>query len=190
MACQSAAKAVADIFKESDKIASALGCAVATGVGAVVGVPIDYGMCLSSVQKAVDFTKEMIDFWNDMLGSDSWSTIGPRQLLPNEEFKGTLWSTGGRMYITPFPLGKDIAKLIITERDGKAKTSIEVCKFNQAGKSTELATRWFNDTNDRQDQTKEQRIIELDGVKNHVLVVHFDAKSVTNKFAYSIKLVV
>jgi hypothetical protein len=50
MGCESAAKVVSDIFGEAHVVASALGCAVASAVGPMFGVPIEYQSCFNTAE--------------------------------------------------------------------------------------------------------------------------------------------
>ena len=79
------------------------------------------------------------------------------------------------MFITPYSLKKDTAKLTIIERDGKGKTSVEVYKYNEGGKHIELASWMFNDTDYRKDKSHEVRTLQLEGVQNYVIVVSLTA---------------
>ena len=68
MGCESAAKIIADIFGRAHVVGSTLGCAVASVVGPVLGVPISYEKCFVAAEQAADFTGKMIAFWNDNIG--------------------------------------------------------------------------------------------------------------------------
>ena len=187
MSCQSAAKVAADIFVESEDVASSLGCAIVVGLGAAFGVPIDYATCFEGAKKTLQYTGKMVAFWNKA-ASNGWAAIGPRILEPNTTYKGTLVGTTGRMFITPWPLPVDEAELIITETNGKAKTNAIVCSYNQSGDHMDLAEKWFNDTKERKNKSDEQRSIILRGVRNKILSVKLDAKSFSNKFSYTVRL--
>ena len=86
-----------------------------------------------------------------------------------------------------FPMENDKLTITVSERDGKAKTSVIVCKHYPDGKWTQLSTRWFNDTNDLQRKDNEVERIELSGVKGYEISVHADAKSVANTFEYTVR---
>jgi hypothetical protein len=183
MSCTSAAKIASDIFKNANSIGSQLSCTV---VGTTT--PVNYQTC----QGILEFSRQMISFWNANAGN-SWAILGPRSLDENIEFKGTLPSTGGRLFVSPMPLSKDKATLVITETDGKATTEVNICKakeVNNGGTSqiTALQTSWFNETKDAKDFSGGKRTIELSGVLNHIIIVKLDAKSVFDKFSYTIKL--
>jgi hypothetical protein len=188
MGCESAAKVIADIFTEAHVVGSALGCAVASVVGPVVGVPISYEQCFVTVEQAANFTEKMINFWNTHIGNGGWATLGPRQLIPNTPVEGTIVSKGDRTFIMPYPFKRDTADLTITETDGKGKTCITVCKYNEGGIHTELATWMVNDTDFRKDKPNEVRTLHLTGVKNYILVVKFDGQSLGNTLSYRLRL--
>jgi hypothetical protein len=188
MGCESAAKVVSDIFGEAHVVASALGCAVASAVGPMFGVPIEYQSCFNTAEQATNFTGKMINFWNKHVGNGGPATVGPRPLTPNTDLEGMIPSQGERMFIMPYPLKKDTATLTITERDGKGKTSVDVCKYNESGQHIELASWMFNDTDYRKDKPHEVRTLHLKGVQNHVIVVRFNGQSLTNSLSYTLRL--
>jgi hypothetical protein len=188
MGCESAAKVVADIFAEAHVVGTTLGCAVASVVGPVVGVPISYEQCFVTVEQAADFTRKMINFWNAHIAKGGWATLGPRQLIPNTTIKGRIVSKGDRMLIMPYPFKTDSARLTITETDGRGRTSITVCKYNEGGIHTELAEWMVNDTDFRKDKPNEVRTLQLNGVKNYILVVKFDGLSLGYTLAYRLRL--
>lgn len=175
--CKSATVVVKDIFNNYGKVLTKFGCTLA--------VP---AACLADTKIYSSMTKEMIEYWNDQSGTTQWATIGPRLLEYNKAEKGTLVSTGGRMFITAIPSNKDELTVDIQELDGRAETSVVVCKVDKDGTYFPLATKWFNDTNDRQDKADEQRNFKIEGVKGYLISVHFDAKSVANKFQYTLKI--
>ncbi len=183
MSCTSAAKIASDIFKSANLIGSQIGCTV---VGATT--PVNYQTC----QGILEFSRQMISFWNANVGN-SWAFPGPRSLDENVLFKGTLPCTGGRLFISPMPLSKDKATHVITETDGKATTEVNVCKakegsYGGSSQITAIQTWWFNETKEAKDVLGGKRTIELSGVLNHIIIVKLDAKSVFDKFSYSIKL--
>jgi len=188
MGCESAAKVIADIFGKAHTVGSALGCAVASVVGPAFGVPVSYQQCFTTAEQAANFTGKMIGFWNDSIRHDGWGTIGPRQLTPNRSIDGMVPSRGTRMFIMPYPMQKDNATLTITERDGKGKTHVTVCKYNEGGRHTEIVEWMFNDTDDRKDHRYEARTLHLQDVLDHILVVKFEGQSLTNTFAYTLRL--
>lgn len=92
------------------------------------------------------------------------------------------------MFIMPYPLKKDTATLTITERDGKGKARVDVCKYNEGGKHIELASWMFNDTDDRKDKPHEVRTLHLNGVQNYIIVVRLNGLSMTNTLSYKLRL--
>jgi hypothetical protein len=92
MGYESAAKVISDIFGEAHVVASTLGCAVASAVGPVFGVPIEYQSCFNTAEQAENFTGKMVTFWNKHIGNGGWGTIGPRPLTPDTDLEGTIVS--------------------------------------------------------------------------------------------------
>jgi len=181
--CGSVASVTADIWEEAGDVALSIGCGVA--VVASKGT-VDFTQCYDSSKKASEFIKNMPGFWNTV-ADDSWAKIGPRQLTFNKNIKGTLFGTGGRVFVSPYPIGSDKVTITIDERDGKGKASVVVCKVDKKNNFTTIATKWFNDSRDRKKKKNEHRAIVVNGARDHVLTVHFDGKSVANKFAYTLR---
>jgi hypothetical protein len=184
MSCNSAAKVVSDIWQEWDEEIIKLGCA---GIAAYVQNPAIMMECLEKGNKANEAVQRMVSFWNRMVGN-TWAQLGPRELVLNTNLQGTLQGTGGRMFVMQHPLRADKATVSIDERDGKAKTEVTICKAGPNASLTPVRTLWFNDEKaDKRDQS-EDRSVSLSDVKGYLLVVHLDAKSVTNKFAYTLRV--
>ena len=171
--CDSASKVTSDIWDEIDQFVKAYPC---TGT-------VD---CL--IQRGALLTDTLISFWNSQ-ADDGWGKIGPRDLEFDKNYTGTLRSTSGRMFITPVPASATPVTITIDETDGKAKTSVVVCKVDENNVRTKVATKWFNDTSERKKKKKpnEHRSVEVKGVKGDIVTVHFDAKSWTNEFSYKIR---
>jgi hypothetical protein len=188
--CKSAATVAGDIFNEVGTQAITAGCAAIKAAGGNGFTAKDLLDCYQRAGFYTDMTSALTTWWNTTVGKNGWGKIGARHLAdgaPAED--GTLIGTSGRQFVT-FPMKDDTATLTITERDGKAKTNVVICKHlpNDGGKWTELTTVWFNDTNDRQKEDHEKRTVQLKDVAGTIVSIKLDAKSVTNKFAYSIKL--
>jgi hypothetical protein len=169
-------------------VASTLGCAVASLIGSIIGVSVEYQTCFNTAEQAANFKSKMVNFLERQHRENGWGTVGPRMLIPNTDIKGTIASQGDRIFIMPYPLKKDTAKLTITERDGKGKTSVGVCKYKEGGRHIELASCIFNDTDYRKDKPHEVRTLRLEGVQNYVIVVRFNGMSMTNTLSYTLRL--
>ena len=175
--CDSAAKVMSDIWGEYDDVFKKLGCAVVT-VASDGSVPPN--ACMDAADKAAKVAEDMISFWNRM-ANNSWATIGPRELPLGDTVKGKLVSTGGRVFVSTQPLNDDQVVLKIDKTDGKAKTSVTVCK-DYRGTKTKL---WEFTIPNGKDLGHWSRT--LTGMKGRVLTVHLDAKSVTNTMSYELK---
>lgn len=175
--CKSATSIVADIFNNYGKILATLGCSLTSQTN-----------CLDDAKKYSQMTKDMVAYWNSKSNTTSWATIGPRRLDFNEDHIGKIVSTGGRMFISPIPSNKDQLTVSIEELDGKGKTSVVICKVDQNGNYFPLATKWFNDDDDRKDKDDEKRNFTISGVKGYLISLHFDGKSVGNTFQYKLKV--
>ena len=183
--CQSGTKVASDIFAKVGTHAVAAGCSAIKIALAGEGEKYDQNDLLECYKDASFYTglsASLTAWWNTQVAHNAWPTLGPRLLEMDKNLDGKLIGTSGRMFIS-FPMKNDKVTISISERDGKAKTSVVVCKHDPEGKWTQLATRWFNNTNDLQRRTNEEHNIELSGVKGYEISVHADAKSVTNTFS-------
>ena len=177
--CESGTKVAEDIWREHDTELKALGCA-AVAIASSGSVPPN--ACLDAADKADKVAKDMIAFWNKAAGN-SWAKIGPRRLDSGETHEGKLVSTGGRMFITPMPLGSKSAEVRIKKLDGKAKTEVTVCKEHR-GKYTKLWSFVIENGKDKGEVWKKT----FSGVKGHNIVVHLDSKAATNSLTYTVRL--
>lgn len=167
--CQSASKVTSDIWGEVDDFVKMYPCVSAVDC---------------AVKKGSLMTDRLIKFWNTMSGN-GWSRIGPRRLDFDKKLEGTIAGTGGRMFVS-LPSSASPVTLTIRERDGKGKVSVVVCKVDAKNRRTKVATLWFNDNKKRKNNAKEKRTVKVKGVKGDIITVHFDGKSVSNKFSYTL----
>lgn len=175
--CDSATKVVSDIWSQYDVVVKAAGCAV---VIVASNGSVQPNVCLDAADKAAKVAEDMVAYWNRM-ANNSWATIGPRELEMGKTLKGKLVSTGGRVFVSTQPLDEDRVDLKIEKTDGKAKTSVTVCK-DYRGSKTKL---WdFTIENGKQLGTWNRT---LTGMKGRVLTVHLDAKSVANTMSYELR---
>lgn len=186
MSCESAYTIVSSLWKKYGDEAILVGCAAASAATANPELIVE---CVQKANKAEAVIKKIGEFWQSMAGDSSWATLGPRMLRLNETEKGKLTGTMGRRYITPDPLHFDSVKVFIREADGKAKTSVKICLMNPDGKSKELKAYLFNEDKKEKKQLAHQDIeYKVSNAKGKYLIVHFDAKSVADKFEYAIRL--
>lgn len=176
--CDSGTKIMSDVWAEHDEVVKKLGCAI-VAVASEGMVPPN--ACLDAADKTAKVATQMIAFWNKMAG-DGWAKIGPREFKLGSVNKGTLVSTGGRMFITSTPLEKDGLDIKIKKTDGKAKTHVTICKDNH-GKKTKLAEF---DIENGKDNVGKVFSRSLSGVRGHLVSVHLDAGSVANTFSYEL----
>ena len=124
---------------------------------------------------AAEVSEKMIAFWNNM-SKNSWATIRPRQLSFGATLQGKLVSTGGRMFVSAEPLDNDTVNLKIKKTDGKAKTSVTVCKDDH-GKKSKV---WEFTIDNGKDNVGKTWTKSLSGMQGRILTIHLDAKSVAN----------
>lgn len=155
--CGSVASVSSDLFKEYNKIASS----------------IPYS----------DKVDKMIKFWNSMAGN-SWAKIGPRRLDYGKTHNGTVTGPTSRVFIAETPSNKKHADVTIKKLDGKAKTSITVCKVDSSGNQQKVWDFTVQNGNGTETFTR-----TVKGLEGKILTVHINGHSATNKFKYSVKAV-
>lgn len=183
--CKSAYYIVDDLWGKYGEVAKKAGCTVA---GAVAENPQIIPECIKAADKVEDTVGEMIKTWNSLAGKSSWATIGARMLAPGVKYKGTLVSTSGRMFVSPSPCHFNRGKVEISETDGKAKTSIDICLMDPNGKTSSVGSYTLNENKAEKKNSNQTINKTFSGAMGKFVVVHLDAKSVANKFKYSIKL--
>ena len=137
----------------------------------------------ASVTQYEECVKKMVKFWNKN-AKKTWARIGPRRLEINKELKGTIVGAFGRVFITPAPLDKEKITVRIKKLDGKAKTSVTVCRIGPGKKCKKIWDFTYASGKDNIGKKFEKTFT---GVQDRIISVHLDGKSVTNKFKYSLK---
>jgi hypothetical protein len=185
MGCQSAFSVISSLWKNYGDIAKKLGC---TAAGVATENPQVIIECLEKIGKVEESYKQMKGFWDKMSGDDSWATLGPRELPLKDPQEGKLVGTSGRTFISN-PFRYDKARIVVRERDGKAKTEINICVMDGKGHTKELKTALWNEDKDEKKNLEHQKIdFVASGVKGKCVIVHLDGKSVANTFAYTVRL--
>ena len=177
--CNSAATVVAsDIGKQ---MATYL---VAAGVTVVSG---NWAAAYTSAKQWEKIAEMSIEYFNKMAGG-SWAQIGPRPLVLGAVQKGRIIGTTGRIFITTTTLPSNSARIVVTERGGKGKVGVAICKANTDGRLTNLHEVTFNGSKkDKKDEDEKVEYV-VSGVKDCVLQIHLDGKSAAKSFSYSIKI--
>ena len=183
--CKSAYGIVDDLWGKYGEVAKKAGCTVA---GAVTENPQIIPECIKAADKVENTVGEMIKTWNSLAGKSTWATLGARMLAPGVKYKGTLVSTSGRMFVSPSPCHFDRGRVEISETDGKAKTSIDICLMDPNGKNSNVGSYTLNENKAEKKDSDQTINKSFSGAMGKFVVVHLDAKSVANKFKYSIKL--
>ena len=183
--CKSAYNVVDDLYKEYGEVAKKAGCAV---VGAATKNPAIVPDCIKAADKVEEVVGQMTKIWNSLAGQSSWATIGARRLDPGVKYDGTLIGTAGRMFVSPTPCHFNKGRVKISEKGGKAKTSVNICLMDPNGKTTSVGEYTLNENKAEKKDSDQSINKTFSNAKGNFVVVHLDAKSVTNKFKYSIKL--
>jgi hypothetical protein len=157
--------------------------AAALTVSTATGEMVPYPVIMASAKLQREIKKKMISFWNKQ-ANNTWATIGPRRLDLNTKHEGKLIGTSGRLFITLHPLIEDKITVHVTKRDGKAKTSVTVCKIGKNKKGVKV---WDFKFASGKDNIGKQLKKTLTGVQGYLLSIHLDAKSVANTFSYSLR---
>jgi hypothetical protein len=152
--------------------------------GSVASVTSDLWDKYGALASNLPYTQkvdEMIKFWNSMAGN-SWAKIGPRRLDFGKNLAGTVVGPTTRVFIAETPSDKNQVEVKIDKLDGKAKTSITVCKVDKTGRKTKL----WDFTADNGSYTKTWTKT-LSGVKDELITVNIAGHSATNKFQYTVR---
>lgn len=152
--------------------------------GSVASVTSDlfgkYNSLASNLPYA-DKIDQMIKFWNSMAGN-SWAKIGPRRLDFGKTLNGTVTGPTSRVFIAAAPSDKKHVDIVLKKLDGKAKTSITVCKVDANGNQQKA---WdFTVENGKGTKTFSKTI---KGAEGKIITVHIKGHSATNSFKYSVK---
>jgi hypothetical protein len=123
----------------------------------------------------------MISFWNKAVGDGRWK-IGPRRLVYSTSHSGTVIGPTDRVFVAETPSDKDSVEIKLSKTDGKAKTSVTVCKVDSAGNQVKLWDFTSDIGNDTKTYTK-----TLSGMKDRILTVHLHGHSLGNTFEYSLR---
>ena len=152
--------------------------------GSVASVTSDlwdkYGKLASNLPYA-EKVDEMIKFWNSMAGN-SWAKIGPRRLDYGTNLDGTVVGPTTRVFVAETPTNTDKVEIKLNKLDGKAKTSVTVCKVDKSGRKTKLWDFTADNGNYTKTWTK-----TLSGVKDELVTVNIVGHSATNKFKYTLR---
>jgi hypothetical protein len=116
--CKSAYQVVAQVWEAFGPIAKEVGCAIAT---TAAGTPEAVAGCIKALDKVEEVADQVMTAWNRLAGSSTWATIGPRSLELGTRYKGTLFSTGSRLFITPLMCTSSQARLEITRSMPRAR---------------------------------------------------------------------
>ena len=153
--CGSVASVSSDLFKEYNSLAS----------------QIPY----------IDKVDKMITFWNSMAGN-SWAKIGPRRLEYGKTMSGTVTGPTSRVFIAETPSDMKQADVTIKKLDGKAKTSITVCKVDASGNQQKVWDFTVENGNGTETFTR-----TVKGLEGKLLTVHINGHSATNSFKYTVR---
>ena len=162
----------------------AAGCITAAALTGPLA-PATVAGCLASAAAWGAIQDDAIEFWNSRVGTSSWATVGPRDLLLNDSESGTLWGTSGRLFVTvtPAPAG---SKVTVTETDGKAEAAASICVVSSSGVASKVKSHTFNNSSSAKSNDSESFSYTL--TSDAVVAIHIDAKSVTNKLSYKVKV--
>lgn len=191
--CDSATKAVVNLWNEYGEIAKKLGCVAA---GVAVGIATSNPQAaLKTIQEALEAADKVEDAirkaesaYAGVIGRTSGLTIGPRLLRLDTWESGTIVSTGERLFLTAAPMNRDTATLRLSEQGGKGKVSVTVCAFNADTEHKKLVDIVVNEDKDDKRDKNEQRTIPLKGIEDRWISIHIDGKSVANTFKYKLML--
>ncbi|MCL4789887.1 MAG: hypothetical protein KJ070_24425, partial [Verrucomicrobia bacterium] len=143
-----------------------------------------YDACYDTLAKFEEAGKKTIAKWNSLVGN-TWASLGPRPLTFGTKLKGTVVSTGGRVFITPAPLPAhtDEVEIKLEKTGGKGKTSVTACKISANGKAEQLWSFTIDPGDENEGKTWSRKFKNLNG---YILSVHLDCKSLSKKMEYEL----
>lgn len=112
-----------------------------------------------------------------------------KTLKLNKKVSGMVKEKNELTFISPVVVNKNKGSIMINETGGQGKTSVTICKVDKKGNTTNVVTKWFNDTEAKVKKTNESQSINLKDIKGYKIVVQFDGKSVGNTFQFDGKSV-
>jgi microsomal dipeptidase-like Zn-dependent dipeptidase len=168
--CGSAAKVVRDVFLKFDAEVAA---------NCKAGSPGDCAVGLFS-----GLVKSLGRWFDAGVSKNQWATIGPRRLTFARQ-NGTLAGTSGRLFLTAVPMIDGEVTLTLKKTGGKGKASVTICKYPRKGGPVTLKDVVIPPGKDNVGKTWTWK---LRGVKDHVLAVKLDGKSVAKKFEYQLHM--
>lgn len=161
----------------------AVAAVLSQGATAPAAKPM-YDACYDTLAKFEEAGKKTIAKWNSLVGN-TWASLGPRPLTFGTKLKGTVVSTGGRVFITPAPLPAhtDEVEIKLEKTGGKGKTSVTVCKISANGKAEQLWSFTIDSGDENEGKTWSRKFKNLNG---YILSVHLDCKSLSKKLEYEL----
>jgi len=175
--CKSIAQITSDIWKKWAAVGAALGCQALAAEG-----DISANVCANS-SKYPEAVNQMLAFYNQEV-NNNWAEIGPRKIEFGTSQEGDVIGPGERVFISPAPVNKDSVTIKIKKLDGRARTSVVICKITQNNIPTKLAEFEFaeGDGNAGEEITK-----TVSGVRNQLVQVHLHAETVSRRLHYSLR---
>lgn len=148
-----------------------------------------YDECIATTSAASRLPDSMVGFWNSITGSDTWATIGPRQLQFGRDQTGNLIAPGDRKFIsvTPF-LGNGSVYLDLEESDGRARVTARVCSVGFDNYYQRLVAFSVNETPEERDDQAQRILQDLGNLRNKFLIVYLDAAGIVGQnFRYRLR---
>lgn len=183
--CQSTYEVVGALWKKYGEVAKKFGCAVA---GTVTTNPELIPECIRAADKVEEVCDDMISGWNSLVGTSSFATLGPRMLDPGTEYAGTLIGPTERKYVSQIPLHAERGRVRLSERDGKAKTAVEIYLMDSDGHCTTVGNYLLNEDNTEKKDVYQTIDKTFSGAMGKYVIVHLKGYSVLDKFKYTLKL--
>ncbi len=175
--CTSAAKVAGDIWEKFDAVTKEAGCWSPGKLG-------HYQACfIERLKFPLKLGDKMVGWWNSM-AEGGWATIGPRMLSVGKE-KGTLISTGGRLFIGSSPVNTGELTLSLRKTDGEADVEVTVCKTGADRKAEKIWEFTINKGDKNTGKTWEKTFKDVEAA---VISVHLDSKALLKKFSYELQM--
>lgn len=151
-----------------------------------------YDRCVANTTAAANLPDNMLGYWNQLVGRDSWATIGPRQIQFGVPENGNLVVPGDRKFISTMPMmsmGNARLNVDLAESDGRARVNMRVCHVTMNNEYSRLTSVSINETPEERDNQSQFVVETFDGLGTGFVIVYMDGSGrIGQYFRYSLTI--
>ena len=144
--------------------------------------------CRTATPDIVYLPDAMLNFWNEQIANNNWSTIGPRSLVFGSPESGNIISPGDRMFISTSPWIDNVdPHVTIEEFSGRSRMQVTICVTNAlTGHSAVMRRFVINDTRAERRDEKET-FLHIIPAELSYITVFLDGRSTPDRhFRYKL----